>query len=154
MYIAAIVLLLLVLPLASIAAEAFWLPASAQDLMGLVGKWFTFWAVGVRLFLAGVSQVFRPQFTSEGILGIKDQGATAVVRELGFANLSIGALGLLSLAVPHWALPAAIVGGLFYGLAGLGHLLKGDRNLKEQVALASDLVMFLVLAAFVGSHVA
>lgn len=152
MYLAAIVLLLLVLPLASIAAEALWSPESAQDLMALVDRWFVFWAVGVRLFLAGLSQIFRPQFTSEGILGIKEPAVAPIVRELGFANLSTGTLGLLSLAFPHWSLPAAIVGGLFYGLAGLGHVAKSDRNVKELAALVSDLAMFLVLAAFVASR--
>ncbi|MEX1060621.1 MAG: hypothetical protein WED13_06330, partial [Methyloceanibacter sp.] len=61
MYIAAIILLMLVLPLLSVAAEVPMLP-DATALMGLIGKWFTFWGVGVRLFFAGLSQVFRPQF--------------------------------------------------------------------------------------------
>jgi hypothetical protein len=56
MYLAAIVLLMLVLPLISVAAQAPMLPDAAA-LMGLVGKWFTFWGVGVRLFLAGLNQV-------------------------------------------------------------------------------------------------
>jgi hypothetical protein len=151
MYLAAIILLMLVLPALSVAADALWF-AGAADVMALIGKWFTFWAVGVRLFAAGVSQIVRPQYTSEAILGIKDPGAQAVVRELGFANLSIGTLGLLTLTYPGWTLPAAIAGGLFYGLAGVGHILKGDRNFKEQVALVSDLAMFLLLAAFAASR--
>jgi hypothetical protein len=56
MYLAAIVLLMLVLPLISVAAQAPMLPDAAA-LMGLVGKWLTFWGVGVRLFLAGLNQV-------------------------------------------------------------------------------------------------
>lgn len=81
------------------ASEALLFPG-ATELTLLAGKWFTFWAVGVRLFLAGVSQVFRPQFTSEGILGVKDPDAKVIVREVGFGNLSMGTLGLLSLAMP------------------------------------------------------
>jgi diacylglycerol kinase len=46
--------------------------------------------------------------------------------------------------------PAAIVGGLFYGLAGLGHVVRKERNFKEQAALVSDVAIFLVLAVFVG----
>ena len=150
MYVAALVLLLLVLPLLSVAIEAvlFVVP----DPMALVGKWFTFWGVGVRLFLAGASQVLRPQFTSEGILGIKDQGAVAVVRELGFANLSVGTVGLLSLALPEWIVPAAVAGGMFYLLAGAQHAVRKDKNVKEWTALVTDLFMFLVLAAFVVSR--
>jgi hypothetical protein len=151
MYLAAIVLLMLVLPLISVAAEAPMLP-DAGALMGLIGKWFTFWAVGVRLFLAGVMQVFRPQFTSEGILGIKDPGAYVIVREVGFGNLAMGTLGLLSLFRPDFLVPAAIAGGLFYGLAGAGHAIRKDKTAKEWIALVSDLSIFLLLAAFVATR--
>jgi len=151
MYLAAIVLLMLVLPLLSVAAEAPMLPDSGA-LMGLIGKWFTFWAVGVRLLLAGLSQVFRPQFTSEGILGVKDPGAYAIVREVGFGNLAMGTLGLLSLFRPDFLVPAAIAGGLFYGLAGAGHAIRKDKTAKEWIALVSDLLIFLLLAAFVATR--
>ena len=151
MYLGAIILLMLVLPLLSVAAQASMLPDAAA-LMGLVGKWFTFWGVGVRLFLAGLMQVFRPQFTSEGLLGIKDEGAAVLVREVGFGNLAIGALGLLSLYHPGFLLPAAIAGGLFYGLAGLGHAVRKDKTAKEWTALVSDFGMFVLLAAFVFSR--
>jgi hypothetical protein len=152
MYFVAVVLLLFVLPAASVVLDALWFSGSA-DLMALTGKWFTFFAVGVRLFTAGLSQIYRPQYTSDTILGLKDSGANIVVRELGFANVSIGALGLLSLAFPAWTVPAAIAGGLFYGLAGLGHVFKSERNVKEQAALISDLAMFVLLAAFIVSRV-
>jgi hypothetical protein len=149
MYLAAILLLMLVLPMASIAAEVL-LHQGAGDLVSLIGKWFTFWAVGVRLFTAGIAQVFRPQFTAESIFNIKDQAALGIVREVGFGNLAIGALGLLSLGKPEWIMPAAIAGGLYYGLAGLGHVRRAERNSREQVALVSDFSIFILLAWFVG----
>ena len=151
MHFGAIVLLMLVLPLLSVAAQTSMLPDAAA-LMGLVGKWFTFWGVGVRLFLAGLNQVFRPHFTAEDLFGIGDPAAHGLVREIGFGNLAIGTLGILSLFYPDFLLPAAIAGGLFFGLAGLGHLVRKDRNVKEQVALVSDLAMFALLAAFVASR--
>jgi len=151
MYLAAIILLMLVLPLLSVAAETPMLP-DATAMMPLIGKWFTFWAVGVRLFLAGLNQVFRPQFTAEEIFGIGDPGAQGLVREIGFGNLAIGTLGILSLFYPDFLVPAAIVGGLFYGLAGAGHIVRKDKNVKEQIALVSDLAIFLLLAAFVASR--
>src|SRR4029077_11986599 len=116
MYLASIVLLLFVLPAGCVIGQMLWF-GGAADVMLLVGKWFVFWAVGVRLFMAGVRQVAQPQFTAESIFEIKDRAALGIVRELGFANLSSGTLGLASLAVPAWVAPAAIVGGLFYGLA-------------------------------------
>ena len=99
MYLASIVLLMLVLPAARVIVEALWF-GTAADVMPLVASGFVFWAVGVRLFIAGVRQVAQPQFTAESIFEIKDRAAFAIVRAAGFANLSTGTLGLANLAVP------------------------------------------------------
>jgi len=64
MYLAAIVLLMLVLPAGCVIGQIVW-SGGAADVMLLVGKWFVFWMVGVRLFMAGVRQVAQPQFTAE-----------------------------------------------------------------------------------------
>lgn len=150
MYFASVLLLLLILPLASIAAEAIRFGHSITD-MGLIGKWFVFWAVGARLFLAGVRQVFQPSFTAVEIFEIHEPKALAIVRELGFANLSMGLLGLCSLWHKEWLMPAGIVGGLYYGLAGLGHVSQPHKNAKEYTAMISDGFAFLVLLASVLS---
>jgi hypothetical protein len=142
MYLASIVLLLLVIPAASVAIETMFFGGS---LVASLAKWFVFWPVGVRLFMAGIKQTLQPQFTAEGIFGIKDPSAQGLVREIGFGNLSIGALGLLSLLRPDFLLPAAIVGGLYYGLAGLGHVTGGEGNAKKRIAMVSDLLIFVVL---------
>jgi hypothetical protein len=147
MYLVAVVLLLLVLPAASVAIEAF---ARGGDALLLIDKWFTFWAVGVRLFIAGLRQVGQPQFTAEEIFAIKEPAAHAIVREVGFGNLAMGALGLLTLAFAAFLVPAAIVGGLYYGLAGVGHAWRGHRNFAGQVAMVSDFFIFAVLAVFVA----
>ncbi|HWK38845.1 MAG TPA: DUF6790 family protein [Hyphomicrobium sp.] len=147
MYIVGVVVLLFVAPLASIVIEHS-LSSPAPDLWMLVGKWATFWAVGVRLFNAGVMQTVRPQFTASSIFGIADPAARAIVREVGFGNLSIGVLGLAILAAPAWTVPAALAGGLYYTLAGFGHLFHGARTSKERFALVSDLTIAAVLAAF------
>ena len=97
MYLAVVVLLMAVLPIASIVAESI-LARGGADLLWLIGKWFVFWSVGVRLMLAGLRQVFNPAFTAETIFGVKEKAALTIVRELGFGNLSIGLLGVLSLA--------------------------------------------------------
>ena len=71
------------------------------------------------------------------------------MREIGFGNLAMGLLGLASFLKPEWLVPAAIVGGLYYGLAGLGHVVKGERNAKENIAMLTDFLAFIVLAVFV-----
>ena len=98
------------------------------DLMLLIGKWFVFWGVGVRLFIAGVRQVAQPQFTAESIFKVKDRGALAIVREVGFANLWMGVLGLLTLPKSGFLVAATIVGGLYYGLAGAGHAVRREKT--------------------------
>ena len=143
-----VVLLLLVLPVLSITVEA--VASTGPDYWALIGKWLVFWGVGVRLLAAGLVQTLRPQFTAEAIFAISGPEALPIVREVGFGNLAIGTLALATLAYPEWIVPAAIVGGLYYGLAGLGHVYRGSRTAKESFALVSDLAIFVVLAAFVA----
>jgi hypothetical protein len=96
-YLLTVLLLLFVLPAGCVLAEAI-AGRDASDLLLIVGKWFVFWGVGVRLFLAGVRQIFQPAFTATKIFELVEPGALPIVRELGFANVTMGALGLASLA--------------------------------------------------------
>jgi hypothetical protein len=147
MYSASVILLMLVLPVISILIEAAGLPNSA-GVTHLIGRWFVFWAVGARLFIAGVRQVVQPQFTAKEIFAIQDQAALPIVRELGFANLSMGLLGICSIFRADWILPGAVVGGLYYGFAGLGHIFQKHRNAKENLAMISDVFIFGLLMWF------
>lgn len=151
MYYAVILLTMVVAPLVSIAIEF----GSITGLGGFVlaaTKWFAFWAVGVRLLLAGASQILRPGYTLDGILGVDEPRAHVVVQELGFANAAIGLAGLLSIIFSIWALPVAFIGGLFLALAGFNHLQRPHRNLRETVAMVSDLwAAAILLAVFVFS---
>ncbi|HEY3740405.1 MAG TPA: DUF6790 family protein [Bryobacteraceae bacterium] len=153
MYFAVVALLLFVLPVACLTGEASF-AAHPMSMIALTGKWFVFWAVGVRLFIAGVRQVAQPRFTAEEIFAIHDPASFAIVREIGFANLSIGLLGLLTIVRHDWTVAAAIVGGLYYGLAGLGHAFRPGKNAKEYTAMISDEFVFLVLSVFVWSSLA
>ena len=146
MYFIIIALFMLILPLASIAAEFMWLHTSG-DLVALTGKWFAFWGVGMRLGIAGVRQAFNPAFTAQDIFEIDDARVYPIVRELGFANLALGLLGLLAV-LPHWTPPAALAGGVFFALAGWKHVKAKDRNMTRTVAMVSDLFIALVLAAY------
>jgi len=144
-----IVLVMLVFPAASILIELHGV-RTAEGIFHLTGKWFVFWGVGIRILTAGLRQAIQPQFTAKDIFGITDQRPLLVVRELGFANISIGILGTCSLFDGAWLYPAAITGGLFYGLAASQHLLNKERNSLENLVTASDLFMFVVLLIFVA----
>ena len=84
-------------------------PRSTAPTMLLVGKWFVFWSVGVRLVLGGLRQFFQPRFTSEQIFSIKSDEVLPLVRELGVANFATGVVGIISLAKPSFTPPAATV---------------------------------------------
>jgi hypothetical protein len=152
-YFYSVLVLMLIAPAASIAIEAEVAGGSAPDWWALGGKWFVFWASGVRLFLAGIRQTVQPGFTAQTIFGIEGSDSHAVVRELGMANISMGALGLASLCLPQWRVAAAAVSGLYYGLAAVGHIARKPDGANERVALVSDLWITAILAAFVV-HVA
>jgi hypothetical protein len=128
MYLAVVILLMGAAPVASILIDALSFHGAADPFF-LIGKWFAFWAVGVRLILAGLRQVVNPNFTAETIFGVKEKGALSIVRNA-------------------WIAPAALAGGLFYGLAGVKHLVRRERNATETIAMASDLFAAIVLAAY------
>lgn len=144
-YVLVVGLTMLVLPVASIMVDA---GATHTPLLWLVGKWFVFWAVGVRLLLAGLRQYLQPGFTSRDILGIENADVYVLVRELGGANIASGAVGLASLALPSFVLPAAIAAAIFYVVAGVEHVRSAHRGRNETIAMVSDFFVAAVLAAF------
>lgn len=149
MYPLIVALLMVVLPVLSVVLES---ARGAGTLLELVGKWFLFWAVGVRLSTAALRQIVQPEFTARDIFGVTDRAAWIVVQELGFANLATGVAALCSLFIEAWRPPIALVSGLFYGLAGLRHVLNRPRDLNENIALYSDLWVCLVLAVYLIAH--
>jgi hypothetical protein len=148
MYLAIVILLMGVMPVGSILVEHFGGGPASADWWALIGKWFVFWAVGIRLATAGLRQIVQPAFTAEKIFEIEDRRAQIVVQELGFANLAIGVVAILTQAWPEWTAAAALVGAIFYGLAGAKHVLKGGQNRNEMIATVSDIFIFVVLAAY------
>jgi hypothetical protein len=136
----------IVLPIVSGTIE---LLVAGGDPVLVYGKWFLFWGVGTRLLVAGISQAIRPGFTVQNILGSPNAGADQIAQELGFANIPIGAVAIAAAFVPGWAIPVAIIGGLFLGLAGFRHVAKRHPNAKESLATWTDILIFVVMAIFV-----
>lgn len=160
MYLIMVIGLMVVLPVVSIVIEMV-IAGGSADPVFLIGKWFLFWGAGVRLLIAGVSQIFRPAFTAENILGSKaaaDSGINQIVQELGFANLAFGLVATIGTWVAGWPVPAAIAPGLYLLLAGLRHLPKKGKNTKEWVATLTDLlvgavlIVFVVVSVLTGKH--
>ena len=150
MHLTVVLLTMLVLPVASVLIER-WTGAGAAPLWQLVGKWFVFWGVGVRLLIAGARQVVKPELTATGIFGVTDKAAFPLAQELGFWNVTIGLISIASLKRPEWVPPMAIAGMLFYAMAGFLHLTNREREFSENVAMLSDLGMAALLLAFVAA---
>jgi len=148
LYVYSTVSFMLVLPILSILAEKVFIQRN-EDLVGLIGKWFVFWAIGLRLFIAGVRQIFQPKFTVENIFNFESKESEIIVRELGFANVCFGLLGILSVVFYQFRISAALVGGIYLGFAGIYHLIKGPQNTNEKIAMYSDLFIFAAMTIFV-----
>ncbi len=151
MYPVMILALFLILPVGSTVVEALVLRrrGAPVDLLAITGRWFVFWPVGVRLFTAGLMQIVNPAYTAQDIFGISDPALLPLVSELGFANVAMGAAALVSVAVASWRTPAALVGALYFGLAGMRHLIAGgDVTDTRLIAMVSDLVIAAVLVAW------
>ncbi len=146
LYLISVLLFMLVLPVTSILGE--WQFYHSQPGWALIGKWLVFWAVGVRLFIAGIRQVTKPAFTAKEIFNISGTESLVIIKELGFANICFGLIGMLSLIKPAWCQPAAITGGLYFGLAGIQHLFKKPDSNNEVIALVSDLYIFVLLLLY------
>jgi hypothetical protein len=145
MYLLIVTLLMFLLPMASIAVQAGM--GAAPLSLALVGQWFVFWSVGVRLVLAGLRQVVQPGYTAKVILALKHDESNLVIRELGFANLALGTIGIASVFFPAWIPAAALAGGVFYMLAGIQHTMQPRREKLENIAMVSDLFAGAVLLA-------
>jgi hypothetical protein len=142
-YLLIISALMLLLPAGSCIAEA--LLRGAPLSIALAAKWFVFWSVGVRLLSAGAKQIWQPEYTARAILKLKSDDALLVIRELGFANVAMGSLGMASLVFSAWRPAGALVGGVFYGLAAVNHIMQAHRGRLENIAMVSDAFAAVVL---------
>lgn len=144
MYVLLLLAQTIVLPLGSTLIAV---AVSDANPLILAGMWWAFWGVGVRLTVAGVSQLANPGRTAKGILGIEDASAEQIVHELGYANLSLGVVALVASFVPHWGILGAVPGAVYMGLAGLRHVTKHGKNRDETVAMYTDLLVFVIVVA-------
>jgi hypothetical protein len=144
-YFISVLLLMVIIPLASIIIDH-----NSGPLVAVAGKWLVFWAIGVRLFTAGIRQVSKPLFTLKEIFHIDDPSGAVIVKELGFANLCFGATGIVALFIPEWRPAAAFAGGLYMGIAGVYHLIKKPESPNEVLAMVSDLYIAVAMVIYLS----
>jgi hypothetical protein len=149
-YLLYIIAVMFVCPIIAICVEKFFFKreSSFQILVELIAKWFIFWAVGIRLLTAGFSQAINPVFTGS-ILNVGEPCFVAI-KELGFANISMGLIACLSLFLPTWRKAGGVCGGLYLGIAGFLHIsrLAEGINVNESIAMISDLCIFSIVILY------
>ena len=138
--------LLIILPLLSIASARLF--ESEIVTVQLAAKWFIFWAIGIRLFTTGIKQATDPKFTGTKIFKFTSKESFVVIRELGFANIVLGVMGILSLINDDWRSISAITGGLFFGLAAMQHATRKPDSENEWIALVYDAVVFVMMLLY------
>ena len=138
--------LLFFLPIASFITESIIekIPMS----IGLFLKWFIFWAAGIRLFTAGIKQASNPEFTATKIFRLLKPETYVIIRELGFANIALGVMGILSLLNDSWRILAAVSCSIFFGLAALQHSLRETFGDNELTATLYDALVCIVLVLY------
>ena len=148
MYIAIVVLLTIVLPLALAIVDRFVMHAPSGFLV-LLAFWMAFWAGGVRLLMAGLRQTLRPELTTQQIFGIKGQEVLPVMREVGFANLAMGTLGVLSVLDRSLLVPAAAAKDVTQAAQDLGVAVADAGEARDAARAGADgiLTYFAVDAA-------
>jgi len=145
-YASGVIVISFILPLIGFFLE-YWL-LGTELAFGNFGKWFIFFAAGWRLFLAGLKQSVDPAFTAKEIFHIESQDCQPIVRELGFANICMGLVGVISFFIPSWRFVSAFIGCIFFGIAGLQHLIKKPVSANENLALWTDLAVSAVLLSY------
>lgn len=145
-YLISVVVLTIILPATAFVVDHLFSGAVLN--FELFGKWFIFSAVGLRLFVAGVRQSTNPAFTAKEIFHLEGRESLPIVRELGFANICFGLIGIISLFKSDWRNVSAFGSGIYYALAALLHIFKKPASKNEQLALWSDLLIFALLLLY------
>lgn len=110
----------------------------------IIEKWFIFSAIGLRLSLAGISQLLRPEYTLKNIFNIDHPKSVVLVRELGIHNLLLGIPGLLIPLFPSLTIIVACLGGAFFLFAGILHIIKKPATQHEYIAMISDIFIAMI----------
>ena len=110
-------------------------------------KWLCFWVVGFNAISAGVMQAFNPSYTANLLhVAMSD---FIIVEELGFAQLGIGIVALLSLKWVKFRKPAVMAYGIFiFGCTVIHFLRFSAIEMGEIISTLND-IWILILAALI-----
>jgi hypothetical protein len=136
-------LLLAILPLLSVAGEQHFVNASISII--LLGKWFLFWTIGVRLMVKGFAQVIRSVRNGNSSLLNRDETGD-FTKMLGLAKMALAGMGFLCVVNDQWSLLATITVGVYLGLTGFQHDFKRPTTTRGWMSMSYDFLVFTVIA--------
>ncbi len=145
LYEISVITFFILFPIFAIIVDGFILKSEVSAFK-LLFKWFVFSGIGLRLFTAGLKQAINPSFTAKEIFKASEEKSFLIVREIGFANISIGLVAILSLFLPEFRLTISIVGSVYFGLAGCLHFFNKMRSREELFPMISDFYIFCVIS--------
>lgn len=93
-------------------------PKTLNRIIELLLVWFLGFGIGVGSIFSGLTQVFSPEMVAQSV----GWPNTPFLREVGFANISYGILGLLSIRYRSFWAPTIIAYTVFMWGAAIGHI--------------------------------
>lgn len=142
-YIFDVYILTIVLPFAAMCIEA--VGSKGQLSVAVVAKWFLFFAVGIRFMLGGIRQAIGAKRKTGEIFYIEKKQCCPIVKELGFANLSLGVVAAISLVIPSWRVVSAFSSCLYYGAAAVSYFFMKRASANETFIMISNSCISLIL---------
>ena len=116
---------------------------NSENIFEIIGKWFIFWSLGVRLIIAGLMQIFNPIYTNNLLqLSLND---FIIIRELGLANFSIGLLCTISYFKKSLQKYVCIYMFIFFTGASILHIIRIENiNFDELISLITDIILIII----------
>ncbi len=145
-YLLTTALFVILFPVISICGEAIIKRISVDP--GLTGKWFIFWVAGVRLSFTGIKHIYRRGAAPAAFFYGEKKENFLMIRELGFANITIGVMGMLSVVNSNWRQIAGLAAAIFFGLSALQHFFIKPVNGKEMAIMVTDIIVFAILLLY------
>ena len=141
----AVFLNILVLPILSIIFNLIinYRKNIVENIYEIIGKWFIFWALGIRLVIAGLMQLFNPIYTNNLLqLNLND---FIIIQELGLANFSIGLLCIISFFKKLLQKYVCLYMFIFFIGASTLHIIRiKNINFDELITLVTNIILIVV----------
>ena len=116
-------------------------PRSLNRITELLLLWYLGVGIGVGSLFSGFVQVISPEIVAQST----GWGYSPFLREVGFANISYGILGLLAVRFRNFWAPAIIAYAVFMWGAAAGHIYEIQQNANLSVGNAGTVLYLDIL---------